>query len=418
MIVNLVVFTMHYPYGIGENFLEEEIRIAEKIFDDILIVSYAKDTEKLNKYIPDNAKVIKLRESEDCVTEYFVLLKFAFCWSTWKELLEGCKERGFVKATKILKHILATERHIAYLQNNECYWLTGVFSSKDTFYYSYWLSSAALYLARNKRNLNGISISRAHRYECFFSCGYIPWRKEILLNIDQIFSISERGCMDILEHYCHIVKGLSKRMSVARLGVVIPVSIGGKKNSIKQVTIVSCSQVIFRKRLDLIIDSLSLCNSINIHWLHFGDGELMEQIKKYAKQKLSNNNRITYEFFGRVYNKTILHYYGKHTIYLFINCSDSEGIPVSAMEAMAHGIPVIARNVGGNYELVDNNCGILLPETITPNDLYRAIKTVLFSEDGVTYQDRCMNAHNKVAKLFSAEKNYTRFFETIQGLFG
>lgn len=414
--MNLVIFTMHYPYGIGEDFIEEEIKIAENKFDKILIVSYAKNTEKLNKYIPYNAKVVKLRENGSCFTEFFVLLKFIFYWRVWKELFEECKERRFTKVTGILKQILATERHIAYLQNNERYWFTGVFADKETVYYSYWLSSAALYLARKKRNINGISISRTHRFDCFFSCGYISWRKQILLNIDRIFSVSESGREDLLARYCNVINGLTDKITVARLGVALPISIGKKIKTSNHVTIVSCSNVIPRKRLDILIDSLSLCNSINIHWVHFGDGELMEQIKNYAKQKLSNNNRITYEFYGRVSNKIVLQYYGNHTIDLFINCSDSEGIPISAMEAMAYGIPVIARNVGGNSELVDNNCGILLPETITPNDLYRAINTVLFSEDGVLYQERCVNAYNKVAEKFSAEKNYESFFETIQGL--
>ena len=32
---------------------------------------------------------------------------------------------------------------------------------------------------------------------------------------------------------------------------------------------------------------------------------------------------------------------------IFINMSDSEGVPVSIMEALSIGIPVIARAVGG-----------------------------------------------------------------------
>lgn len=40
--------------------------------------------------------------------------------------------------------------------------------------------------------------------------------------------------------------------------------------------------------------------------------------------------------------------------------SDSEGIPVSIMEAMSFGIPVIARNVGGMSEIVNEENGLLL----------------------------------------------------------
>jgi len=40
---------------------------------------------------------------------------------------------------------------------------------------------------------------------------------------------------------------------------------------------------------------------------------------------------------------------------------DDEGVPVSLIEAMAHGIPVIATASGGTPELVDDQTGILIP---------------------------------------------------------
>ncbi|HEY8536375.1 MAG TPA: glycosyltransferase [Vicinamibacterales bacterium] len=46
---------------------------------------------------------------------------------------------------------------------------------------------------------------------------------------------------------------------------------------------------------------------------------------------------------------------------LFVLSSDWEGLPVVAMEAMACGVPVIATNVGGVAELVDETTGVLCP---------------------------------------------------------
>jgi glycosyltransferase involved in cell wall biosynthesis len=41
--------------------------------------------------------------------------------------------------------------------------------------------------------------------------------------------------------------------------------------------------------------------------------------------------------------------------------SESEGLPVSVMEALAHGVPAVATDVGGVGELLGEGCGELVP---------------------------------------------------------
>jgi glycosyltransferase involved in cell wall biosynthesis len=57
---------------------------------------------------------------------------------------------------------------------------------------------------------------------------------------------------------------------------------------------------------------------------------------------------------------------------LFVLPSFVEGVPVSVMEAMAVGVPVIATNVGGTSELVDSETGILV-RPADPESLAEAI---------------------------------------------
>ncbi len=54
----------------------------------------------------------------------------------------------------------------------------------------------------------------------------------------------------------------------------------------------------------------------------------------------------------------------------------TEGIPVSIMEAMASGVPVIATAVGGIPELVDQRSGMLIPAG-QPTQLADAIEALL-----------------------------------------
>jgi glycosyltransferase involved in cell wall biosynthesis len=68
-------------------------------------------------------------------------------------------------------------------------------------------------------------------------------------------------------------------------------------------------------------------------------------------------------------------FYSNNPVDLFLNVSESEGIPVSIMEAMAAGIPVIATDVGGSAEIVDDSVGTIVPADTTAESLAKSIAT-------------------------------------------
>jgi len=100
----------------------------------------------------------------------------------------------------------------------------------------------------------------------------------------------------------------------------------------------------------LIIEALSKINDIPLKWVHFGDGPLSTELYDLAERILPPN--ISWKFMGHIPNQELLQWYRENPVSVFINVSETEGIPVSIMEAMSFGIPVIATNVGGTGEIV------------------------------------------------------------------
>lgn len=407
MYMKLVEITLDYPYNGGETFCKQELEIAEKYFDEILLISMSGHIGEGNiRYVPPNAKLINARKARYEVSVYlksfFQLLRIR----TIREIVFAKKKlRTKESMPQILKEIF-----IYYYYANL---LKRVFEKEviedDDILYSYWMAAPAYYLSIKGKK--ALKVSRTHRFDCFIEECYQPFRREIIEGLDCIISISEAGKKSIEARLIPFTSCLSEKIKVSRLGIMKKSSatdFGGKSN--KYFTILTCSNIHIVKRLDLMIKALEKIN-IPVNWIHIGDGELGEQIRTQAKV-LDSNKYVKYTFKGVLTQQQIYDFYERNHIDLFVNCSDSEGVPVSVMEAISFGIPVIARDVGGNSEIVSSENGILLDKNITPKVLMEAIRSILLLDDD-KYINLRKNAVRKYRECFMASENYSNFFEML-----
>ena len=134
------------------------------------------------------------------------------------------------------------------------------------------------------------------------------------------------------------------------------------------------------KRLDLIFKALEILNlsdKIKIKWVHIGNGPLFNYFQDILNDFKCNNIEI--EFLNYYNQKVLFEYYKNNAFDLFLNVSESEGRPVSIMEALACGIPVLATNVGGNPEIVNNKVGFLIDGNLTPEMLADKLEEIYFN---------------------------------------
>lgn len=119
------------------------------------------------------------------------------------------------------------------------------------------------------------------------------------------------------------------------------------------------------------------------------DGSLQET-KMYAK-KLN----LDVEFTGRL-TKPQWHDKARH-FNIFINTTNIDNTPVSVIEAMALGLPIISTNVGGMPFLIDNGIDGILVEPNDVNAFNTAIKNLI--EDNKSAINLSKNARLKVEQF-------------------
>lgn len=279
----------------------------------------------------------------------------------------------------------------------------------DLILYSYWLSFDAYACAKIKKaHPEMMAMSRAHSYELQLhrnACNPYLMKDYTCANLDKIAFISKDALSSFLEYYAPI----RKNIEVSYLGSTMNNTGYVKRENRDCLTILSCSSIIPIKQLDHMIEALSKWTDGSVHWIHIGDGNEKANIISMAEEKLSGNLNVTYEFAGRMTNAQVHEYLQDGKIDVFVNMSKTEGVPVSIMEAMSAGIPVIAPRMFGIPELIDDNCGILFAPD---GGVYALVESLeRFSKLSINERlkmGKC--AYTKWQNEFCLEKNLEKLF--------
>lgn len=112
----------------------------------------------------------------------------------------------------------------------------------------------------------------------------------------------------------------------------------------------------------------------DIHLVFVGDGQALDILKERIAQ-MSINNSIS--FIGRVPHKEIVNYLSHATALVMPTRHGLEGWPMSALEALAMGVPVIGPNAGPFQFMIKNNVNGLLFDVNSVADLRKKIKCIV-----------------------------------------
>ncbi|MBE7020166.1 MAG: glycosyltransferase family 4 protein [Ruminococcaceae bacterium] len=153
-----------------------------------------------------------------------------------------------------------------------------------------------------------------------------------------------------------------------------------------------------------VIKALSEIEDNNIYYLIAGEGSLKDELADYTKE-LKIEDRV--KFLG--YRNDIPDLLCTTDIFCFP--SYREGLPVSVMEAMASGLPIIASNIRGNVDLIDSGKGGFLCSPDNTDTFKESIKILL--EDKALREEFGKYNQKKIEvfSLDSVTKEMTAIYE-------
>ena len=419
----LIMLTKNYPYDIGEEFIEDEILQLSKEFERVVIIpTSVTKPEKQTRALPRNVTVFPIASKTiKKSVNLKAMIGFPFVGSS-KYIDENDKNsiNRSLKKRLYLSYFLAKAKIITKTCKKIIdIFFDGIECPDKVAIYSYWLHDTAFAAGELKRYMTEklptakiSAISRAHGYDLYEyrkpRC-YIPLRRWIMGNLDFIYPCSENGSSYLKEKYPEF----ADRIDTSYLGTqdtgLNPERTDGKLH------IVTCCYISPVKRMNLFAEALHdfsvrYKNSVKISWTHIGAGEGLAELKQYAQENLGI---VDVNFLGNVKKDEIAGFYRDNHVSFIANVSESEGLPVTLMEASSFGVPAIVTDVGGVSEIVlDGETGFLLPADFLQGDLSAAIfrfANMTEQEVGKMRKSTRENwEHN-----FCADKNYSEFASKI-----
>lgn len=403
---NLLLFTMRFPYGKGEAYLENELPVLARRFTSIAVVPlFAEDGAQRD--LPVNAR------TEVLVADPYKpvgVLGFLKHRTVWNELVDVIRRSAPSKEvfkrrwTSEIRPRMRQALHRAVLLKKAVE--QGKLRVHDAVTYSYWAYDWPIAFAFLHRMLPDFKfVTRMHGFDLYTDRepdGWPAFRDLVMMKATAVHVPSQAG----MDHLRATAPQHAHKLVLSRIGTTDHgIAPWAPSDSIRMV---SCSNLYPLKRVDLIIAALKHIDRL-VRWTHFGDGPEMDRLRALAKDLPAN---VIADFRGAVANTDLIQWYKQNPVDLFVHMSASEGgVPVALQEAASYGIPLLAADAGGVREIIDDRCGVLLRSDPTPEEVATAVlrcSSAPYATDAFR-----RGVKERWAADFRAEDNFARLCDQL-----
>ena len=419
----LILLLDSYPYNYGEYpFLKNELPLLTERYDVSILCRYPGEAQE--ETVDPKIRVYHTVPKFDLAAKLETAAAMLFTKAGRRELSEIIKSKGnyAVKLYESLSY-LGCAREIRKYAKKEL--LSD--PEEELLVYSFWFNSSCLAFLQEKRHFPKMKVvSRIHGYDLYrerTAAGRQPFRSYMKESVDRIFFIARNGMQYFADTWNQ--GECDSKYRFAPLGTVPGPkreADGTEGKNRDDFLLVSCANCIPLKRIELIGEALALLTKEeltggSIRWVHFGDGDLLDELKRQADEINRSDGPVTARMEGFVLSEEILAYYGEQMPDGFITTSSTEGCPVSIQEAMCYGIPIIGTAVGEIPQMIDKN-GTLLSADPAADEVKEAIlKLYLDSQDPKKRRMMHDRSFELWQQTYDARKNGLLFCEELERLF-
>ena len=401
----LWLFTMRFPFGNGEAFLENELPILAKGFQRVRIIPLLPIGEP--RPLPLNVETVRLFDNEQVyrpLSIWHMALDLPRVLKVWRQAKASAPTPAIFKTHRReflsqLRQAFNRERLLRKRMADE-------YDAQRVTPYSYWSSDWATVLSIWRLRDNRLHfVSRMMGFDMFDHRAPDGWQRFQELHVaqaDHIYVIAEAGLAHMQERF----PDQRQKFSISYLATSDHGL--GPWTPEAELRIVSCANLVELKRVHLIAEALHRVKG-PVRWTHFGEGPERARVEAVVKT-LPKNVRV--EVMGSRPNAEVLAWYKTNPVDVFVHASYTEGgAPVALQEAASFGIPLVAADAGGVREIVTPDSGILLPNALSPEMLGAALDR--FKDSGWYDAAARSRVRSFWASKFNAEEVYARLLEEL-----
>lgn len=408
---NILLYLTHiFPYP-GESFPDDELPILNQQGWKIIVLPCGQyhDT-KPPLPLPDHARSDFRLLGHPLVKLLHILTPTGLClfWREWqyrhkRKLLFSWL--GAIKACASAAFVRQKLRCIIREQHLE---------NSPLVVYSFWFSHHAMAMPLLRREFPQLRyVSRAHGIDIYperHPREHLPFHGLRAVTPDVLAPCSLDGLRTLQK------EGIpAAQLVLAHLGVPQGPQLPCPASADDELALVSCSGMMPVKRLPLLVRLLAELArqrpQLRITWHHLGDGPEGTQVRAAVAQLLRPLPNITSVLHGQLTPEGVRTFLtgARCPLDALVNVSSKEGLPVSMMEALAAGLPVVGPNVGGVAEIITPETGILLPPTCDPEAFLQAMDAL------AAWKTTERRRHNQAffAAHFQMDTNYRQFAKRV-----
>ncbi len=252
----------------------------------------------------------------------------------------------------------------------------------NTLLYSYWFESQA-----DGAVMTGFpTIIRGHGHDVWTSRG-TPLRRHTAARSATIYAASDAAA----DHFKSEFPDAADHIRTAPLGSLKKYpDVTTKSHSSKdaKLTFLTSARAVEGKRPVLTYEfmkKLAVARpATQVKWIFVGDGDALPALRAAVGNDTDSGQlppNLTVDLRGALDNSMVHDLYATEPIDWHILLTVSEGgRPISLCESLSYGVPVVATEVGGVPELIDDTCGLLLPPDPQSEEFVRGIAPYLDSD--------------------------------------